>query len=105
LGEFRRHIRDWLFIWDPVKAESNLQVHDGVSFEEACDVFFDPLYQMEEESSVEDKQSRLLTGYSRKNRMLFVVAKELDEGVWRIISARKLTQEERYRHEEQNDSY
>lgn len=60
---------------------------------------------MEEETCVEEEQRWLFTGYSRKNRLLYVVATELEEGVWRIISARELTPNERYHYEEENDSY
>jgi uncharacterized protein len=38
-------LQDLVFTWDADKAEANLGKH-AVSFEEACEVFFDPLYSM-----------------------------------------------------------
>ena len=32
------------FVWDADKAESKLDKHDGISFERACTVFFDPFF-------------------------------------------------------------
>lgn len=100
--DVRHVIQDLVFIWDAGKAESNLGKH-SVSFEEACEVFFDPLYEMED-ASVEEEQRWAFIGYSKSNRSLCVVAAEQDEESWRIISARKLTPEERLRHEEEDDT-
>jgi uncharacterized DUF497 family protein len=38
------------FVWDIDKASTNLVKH-GISFEEACQVFFDPLLRVEDAST------------------------------------------------------
>jgi uncharacterized protein len=100
--DVRYVIQDIVFTWDSDKAETNFGKH-SVSFEEACEVFFDPLYEMED-ATVEQEQRWAFVGYSKANRSLYVVAVEQREESWRIISARKLTPEERLRYEEENDS-
>jgi len=37
------------FVWDEKKARNNLKSH-GITFEEACEVFFDPFYRLEDAS-------------------------------------------------------
>lgn len=91
-----------VFTWDADKAEAN-QLKHAVSFEEACEVFFDPLYEMED-ASVEGEQRWAFIGYSKSNRSLYVVAVEQEEDAWRIVSARRLTPEERLRYEEKDDT-
>ncbi|MEW6347957.1 MAG: BrnT family toxin [Thermodesulfobacteriota bacterium] len=45
MGETVCHIlRGCLFQWDADKADRNLRAH-GVTFEAACEVFFDPFYE------------------------------------------------------------
>ncbi len=34
------------FVWDETKADNNLVKHDGISFEQAATVFFDPLFRL-----------------------------------------------------------
>ena len=38
------------FVWDADKAESKLDKHDGISFERACTVFFDPFFIIKDAS-------------------------------------------------------
>ena len=96
-------IQDSVFTWDVEKAVDNLKKH-MVSFEEACEVFFDPLYDMKEDQNVEGEQRWVFMGYSKSNRPLYVVAVEQGEDAWRVISARELTSTERCRYEEEDDS-
>jgi uncharacterized DUF497 family protein len=95
-------VRDYLFTWDTSKAKANLAKH-GVSFEEACEVFFFPYYDMQD-ASVHDEQRWGFTGYSKRGRLLYVVAVEQGEEAWRIVSARELTSSERDRYEKKDDS-
>jgi hypothetical protein len=83
------------FAWDPKKARANLKKH-GVAFEEARSVFYD-------EQAVEfydDKHSQwedrfLLLGLSSRLRVLLVChCYREEDGVIRIVSARKATQAE-----------
>ncbi|AFM25839.1 BrnT family toxin [Desulfomonile tiedjei] len=96
-------LQDAVFTWDANKAETNLREH-SVSFEEACEVFFDPLYEMIEDDSVEGEQRWDFIGYSKANRALFVVGAEQEDDAWRIISARELEKKERLRYEEKDDT-
>lgn len=98
-------LHDYEFTWDSDKAESNIRKHDGVSFEEACEVFFDPWYHMEEDTGSQGERRWVFVGYSAKNRPLCVVAAEHGDESWRIISARKLGPEERRRYEKEDDTY
>lgn len=103
--DVRYNIQDYVFVWDSDKAEANVRKHLGISFEEACEVFFDPWYHMEEDTSSEGEQRWIFVGYSKACRLLYVVAVEQGEESWRIISARKLEPEERRRYEKEDDPY
>ena len=94
----RYSFREITFIWDRKKAKENLKKH-GVSFEEACEVFFDPFYHMEEASRRGEERFATI-GYSESGRLLYVVSVEKSDDAWRIISARPATKMERYRYEE-----
>lgn len=103
MGKTVKHVVEgWLFTWDSEKATKNLKKH-GVSFYEACEVFFDPLY-VPGDASVPEEQRHSFIGYSE--RLLYVVAAEQDhvEDAWRIISAREAEPKERKRYEEADDS-
>jgi len=88
---------DESFVWNENKAKSNTRKH-GVSFEEACEVFFDPFRQVGEASS-ENEYREFVLGFSLKRRLLFVVY--VERGMFtRIISARKATNQEKELYEE-----
>jgi uncharacterized DUF497 family protein len=85
------------FVWDDKKARENRRKH-GVTFEEACEVLFDP-FRQGGDASENFEERQFVIGFSLKRRMLFVVYTE--RGVrTRIISARKATNEERKLYEE-----
>ncbi len=76
------------FEWDPSKASENFK-KNRISFDEAMTVFFDPLAKVAsdpEHSSDEDRF--VIVGQSTQLRHL------IDDGIIRIISARKLTKKE-----------
>jgi uncharacterized DUF497 family protein len=83
------------FVWDPVKAASNLKKH-GVSFEEAQSVFYDEwALQFYDESHSSGEERFLLLGMSSGANLLIVCHCERDRGdAVRIISARKATKYE-----------
>lgn len=98
--------KGYVFTWDSGKAALNMVTH-GITFEQACDVFFDPFYWMG--LDLEEHEERWdIVGYSTlvgRDRPLFVVAVEKkEEDAWRIISARYATPVERRRYEEDNDT-
>ena len=81
------------FEWDTDKAASNLAKH-GVTFLEACEVFFDPFFRLVD-ASVEEEAREAAIGYTEGSRLLFVVHLVREEESIRIISARPASAEER----------
>lgn len=83
------------FTWDPEKARSNLKKH-GVAFEEARSVFQDEHaieYYDDAHSEWEDRF--LLLGLSTNLRLLLIChGYREEEGIIRIVSARKATRSE-----------
>lgn len=90
------------FEWDEEKAKSNLVKH-GVSFKEASFVFNDAFFVETPDDKCDYGEERtLIVGMSR-NRLLAVVYTERS-GKIRIISARKVTKNERDDYYSQNVS-
>ena len=96
------------FEWDGTKNLSNQRKH-GVSFEEACQVFRDPLY-VSVQDRIEGGELRWQTLGMVEGFLLLTVAhtvgEELEDSsmvdVIRIISARPATRKERRRYEDEN---
>ena len=80
------------FTWNARKAASNLKKHH-VSFQEAATAFDDDLAAYYPDTLHEDRF--ILIGYSRRQRLLYVVHAEVQDNVIRIISARKATSHEK----------
>ena len=87
------------FDWDVKKAETNLKKHE-VSFDEAKTVFLDDYARTfkDVEHSVGEIRE-LIIGYSNNNRLLIVIFTQRDDLI-RIISARKVTKNERKLYED-----
>lgn len=85
-------LRGTEFEWDSNKAESNIAKH-SVTFEEAAEVFFDPLRVLGD-ASANDEQRYCIIGYSLAPRLLLTVYVERGQRT-RIISARLATKAER----------
>ena len=82
------------FEWDTQKANINQEKH-GISFEEACTVFADPLSLTIHDPLHSEYEDRfIIIGFSHKNRLLVVIHTERGDKI-RIISARNATQKER----------
>lgn len=96
------------FEWDEAKNLSNRRKH-GITFEEACAAFLDPLY-VSVQGRIEDGEPRWLTLGIVEGLLLLTVAQtvreERDHGtlveVIRIISARQATRKKRRRYEDEN---
>jgi len=84
------------FVWDRRKAAANLRKH-RVSFEEASTAFDDELGAYYPDTLHDDRF--ILIGYSRQQRLLYVVHAEVMPDAIRIISARKATKHEKTRYE------
>ena len=88
------------FDWDELKNASNRKKH-GIWFEEAQQVFDDPVALLFHDVDHTDQEDRfLMLGLSASTRVLVVVFCERNKGkVVRIISARKATKKEIKRYE------
>ncbi|MGH8058467.1 MAG: BrnT family toxin [Candidatus Entotheonellia bacterium] len=91
------HLQGAEFEWDAEKARSHI-AHQGVTWEEAAEVCFDPFYQGGD-ASTEDEAREFILGYSLAQRQLLVVSVGRGERT-RIIAARQATRPERTRYEE-----
>lgn len=88
------------FTWDRRKAAKNVTKHDGVTFEEATTVFRDPLaYIFDDDRHADEEYRELIIGYSYRKRLLIISFAE-QEGVIRIISARKADADEQKDYEQ-----
>ena len=86
------------FVWNSEKAFANLAKH-GVSFETACQVFFDPLICLQDAS--DDAEQRVAAiGLTEDWTLLYVVHVMREEDSIRIISARPATAQERRTYED-----
>lgn len=82
------------FEWDHRKAAANLKKH-GIAFEEAQSVFFDDRARLIDDPDHSEAEDRfVLLGLSSSLRLLLVCHCYRQEGVIRIISARKATARE-----------
>ena len=83
------------FEWDLRKADQNLKKHK-VSFEDASTVFFDDLAKITfDPDHSEDEERFILLGCSSGLKLLIVChCYRANDGVIRIISARKATKRE-----------
>lgn len=86
------------FIWDDEKAQKNKSKHDGISFEQAADAFFDPFLKVVDASRNNETRDAVI-GMDKHWNMLFVVHIQIIEDEIRIISARKATKKERKNYE------
>jgi len=94
------------FEWDEPKNLSNQRKH-GLSFEEAAQVFRDPM-QVSFQDRIENGEERWQTLGLVRGVLLLMAAYALrEEGqastVVRIISARRATRQERRLYEDEND--
>jgi uncharacterized protein len=89
----------YLFEWDTKKAESNARKH-GVTFDEACTVFGDPLAILKSDPDHSAEEQRyLLLGMSSRHRVLVVAHAERLPRT-RLISPRRATTKDRRTYEE-----
>jgi len=96
--DIRYELNGTLFVWNAAKAQANIRKHDGVTFEQAAQVFFDPLFRLVDASRNGEVRDAVI-GLDEQNRILFVVHIEVHGEFIRIISARKATFQERKDHD------
>jgi uncharacterized DUF497 family protein len=86
------------FVWDCGKADSNLRKH-GVSFEAACEIFFDPFIQLLHSQAIGGEERESAIGMTTDWTLLVVVYTFREDSI-RVISARPATSQERTNHED-----
>ncbi len=82
------------FVWNDEKARVNPINHDGVTFQQAAEVFFDPFLAVVDASRNDEARDAVI-GLNRRWNLLYVVYIECEDDMIRIISARKATRKER----------
>lgn len=87
------------FVWDREKAARNCAKHDTVTFEQACEVFFDPFLRLVDATRNNESRDPVIGRDTRWN-MLYVVHIAFEDDQIRIISARKCTRGERVFYED-----
>lgn len=88
--DIRYSLNGLAFIWNATKAQANIRKHDGIAFEQAAQVFFDPLFRLVEAGRNDEARDAVI-GYDEHGRLLFVVHIDIEGECIRIISARKAT--------------
>ena len=88
------------FEWDSQKASLNLRNHH-LTFETACEAFFDPFIQLSPVEVVAGEEREAIIGMTSSWQLLYVVYTMRGEEIFRLISAREATKSERRRYEEQ----
>jgi uncharacterized DUF497 family protein len=91
--------------WDEEKNQRNIAKH-GIDFRAAIQVFKDETALLEKNDYVDGEQRYSITGWVGFALLVFVVhvVRERDgREVYRVISARPATRQERKRYEEQNE--
>jgi uncharacterized protein len=86
------------FAWDEEKARINPINHDGVTFQQAAEAFFDPFLLLLDASRNNQARDAVI-GLDARWNLLYVVHIEQEEARIRIISARKATRQERTEYE------
>ena len=86
------------FEWDSYKSDTNSQ-KQGISFETACEAFFDPFLQSVQVEEVDEEIRETIIGMTVAWQLLYVVYTIRNEDKFRIISARPVTKSERNKYE------
>jgi len=96
--DIRFELNGTTFVWNERKAAGNPGKHDGITFEQAATVFFDPFFRLVEAGRLGEARDAII-GFDVTGRLLFVVHIEIEGEFIRIISARRASQDERRHHE------
>ncbi|MCC5664045.1 BrnT family toxin [Nostoc sp. CHAB 5784] len=82
------------FLWNEEKARINPSNHNGITFQQAVEAFFDP-FLVVVDASRNDEERDAVIGLDRRWNLLYVVYIERENDMIKIISARKATHKER----------
>jgi uncharacterized protein len=86
------------FIWNVEKARINPVNHDGITFQQAAEAFFDPFLIVVDASRYDEARDAVI-GLDTRYNLLYVVHLEQEGDCIRIISARTATRQERKEYE------
>lgn len=86
------------FVWTEEKARLNVLNHDGITFQVAAEVFFDPFFRLVDASRNDEARDAAI-GYDAHGQLLYVVHVVFEDETIRLISARKATTQERTDHD------
>jgi uncharacterized protein len=86
------------FIWNIEKARINPVNHDGITFQQAAEAFFDPFLILVDASRNDETRDAVI-GLDTRYNLLYVVHIEQEGDCIRIISARTATRQERKEYE------
>lgn len=92
-------LNDILFEWNTEKASANLKKH-SVSFESACEIFFDPFLKVVDIEFIDGEKRETVIGLNLEWKTLFVVYVMREESI-RLISARIAMKGEKVDYENQ----
>ena len=81
------------------KSRNNPSKHNGITFQQAAEAFFDPFIKIVDASRNDEARDAII-GLDTRWNLLFVVHIEFEDDVIRIISARKATRKEREYYED-----
>lgn len=70
--DLRFELNGTTFAWNAKKAAANPGKHDGITFEHAATVFFDPFFRLLE-AGRNDEAREAIIGFDATGRLLFVV--------------------------------
>lgn len=87
------------FVWDDSKAIRNIHKHNGITFEQAAQAFFDPFIRITD-ASRNDEERDAIIGMDNNWQLLFVVHIQFEDDKIRLISARAATRTERKYYED-----
>ena len=87
-------LQDIRFVANREKARRNPSKHQGVTFEQAAQAFFDPFLKVVDADRNEEARDAVI-GMDASSRLLCVVHIQHEDEYIRLISARKATGEER----------
>lgn len=67
------------FVWNDQKAQNNFSKHDGVTFRQAAEAFFDPFVVVVDARRNFDEARDAIIGMDRRWNLLYVVHIEFDQ--------------------------
>lgn len=74
------------FVWNEEKSLNNLSKHNGITFKQAAEAFFDPFIKIVDASRNDEARDAII-GLDTRWNLLFVVHIEFEDDVIRITAS------------------